>query len=428
MRVFEEPIDSQFVYGFDERGNKVAFLIERNIPSPYLPPLLDPIYQAFGTPVIIKGKKNAADDDELTTFDAITIKGGIIDSLFPPGIHAMDLEKIGEIPENGARTIDIKPFEEYTYEYPVELFGERGTLMYSVNQSGGELFSGNLGKLFTIIRLEFDSSQPLEKFVDYYILINKFLAFCVGQRNIRFERIYLSRRIQSGKEAGKYKELGICKVFDSYSDYAESIWHDVLPLRIFDEQIVNMLNLLADIKMAPKLEFLPGSNREKKWRVSYDNIKNLSTSLEFECVKRNLPSKKQEGMNGLKAAIKATINEYCSLNEIDASVKDRTFAQFHRMDISAADQIYELYKDIRNRLGLTEGNHLEDSIAISYQEIQAFVKKRNDISHGNLITEWGTTVKSYQRLCRITYLSILLRAGLSKDQLNNCLEPLGMML
>jgi hypothetical protein len=57
------------------RPTKVAFLIERNMPSLYIPPLLDPIYQAFGTSVIIKGQKSDAEDDELivSPFSSFTV-------------------------------------------------------------------------------------------------------------------------------------------------------------------------------------------------------------------------------------------------------------------------------------------------------------------------------------------------------------------
>jgi hypothetical protein len=430
MSVFEEPINKQFIYGFDEKGNSIAFMIERSLPLPKRIFSFGPIYQALRTPVIVKGKRSSDPKNELATFDAITFKGDIVDSLYPPGINSLDPKGISEISKDGSRTIKTKPFKEYTFEYPFELFGEKGTFTYTVAQGGSERIydNGNLGKLSAMIRLEFNISQPLTKLEEYYVLIKNFVAFCVGQHNIRFGHVSLKRRIISGPNEGKFDELGICKIFDIYTDYAAPEYHSVIQLRTLNENVIDMLKLLADKKLAPKLEFLPDSNPKKK-QISFNDIKALCTALEFEYYKGSYTANPNNEMKGIKAAMKCAIKEYCNSHEVNQGVRDRAYAQLKGLENSLADKICTIRDETKRKIGQGDrpysGNEI--NIDISDEDVLSFAKMRNDILHGNLITEWGITAQSYNILCRIIYISILSRSGMTDEKLKDCTQAVGLM-
>ena len=429
MRVFcDKPIKKQFVFGFDENNNKVALMIEQSVPNPVFVLNFGPNYQSFTTPVIIKGRRSKDRLDELENFDAITFTGGVIDSIYPPGIQALDVESLWKRHESGSRAIKIRAFDEYTYRYPFELFCEKGAFLYSVSQDGSDGVSGKLGKLSAMIRLEFDSPQPLDGFEHYYVLIKNFISFCVGQHNIRFDGVELNRRITEGKDAGKFQELGICKVFDDYVDYIESAYNRVLLIKLFDASIINALKLFSDAKSAPILDFLPGSNK-RTHMITYDDIRNICTALEFEYAKGKFPSRKKEEMRGLKKEIKNTISKYCEENRVPKEIKDRALSSFRYLDISAADMFCAMRDRIKKRLAICcTDESIMKAIDIEDRDIRELVKARNNITHGRLITEWGNIVESYIKLYRVAYLCILDRIGISEENFIQCIERINRII
>ena len=409
MKVFYgKPIEQQFIYGFDEDRYQIAFPIQQSNPSPEYLFAFGQIYHPFKIPYIIKGNNSTDDADKLDTFDAIAFTEKVIDCLYPPGFTAVDLAGWPD-----SKSISFRPSEEYTYNYPIELFGEKSKVVCSVNFSGSDLINGSLGKLSAIIRVEFERSQSISEFERYYVLIKNFVAFCVGQHNIRFDSVEFKRRLTEGDHAGKFQTLGICKVFDEYEDYIEPKYHDVISIRAFDNHIINAINLLADKKANPLLQFLSNSNTGKR-RVTYEDIKNLCTALEFEYSKSKFKNK-GKNIQGLKKAIRRAIDEYCEASGTSDELKTQALNAFKWLNRSTAEKISILRDKIKGIIPSDDAEAFE----ISDQGIREFVKMRNDITHGNLIASWGNTGESYSKLCRIAYLCILLRMGLPEEKINS---------
>jgi len=154
LRIFYgEPIKRHIIYGFDEDQHKIAFPMSLSVAVPEHFFHFVTLYHPFKTPYIIKGNRSSDESDKLETFDAINFTGKVVDSLYPPGIQAVDIDGLWEFPENGARAIKTRPYDEYTYRYPFELYGDTGTLLYAASLDGSDLISGQLGKLSAIIRL-----------------------------------------------------------------------------------------------------------------------------------------------------------------------------------------------------------------------------------------------------------------------------------
>jgi len=388
LNVFSGKIEKQLVHGFDENANDIAFIIE-SLGWDFLP---WSCYAAFRTPVIIKGQLK-----DLETFDAITFSGSVIDSMYPPGRHAINMKNDRMFPIDGARTIEIRPFDDYTKKSSFEIFSVKCTLLYSVAQGGYNLESGELGKLFSIMRLEFDAKQEITTIERYYVLISKFVAFCVAQHNIEFDSITLSRK----NDSGDYVKIGICKFFYKY-EHIKLEAGTILSFRVFGENIIDALKLFADEKNAPQLAFLPGSNFERN-RVSSENIKNLCTAFEFEYSRIFLPPK------GVRVS---AADKICA-------IRDKVIEILNSVPDSYVPDYYILPRE-----HLSTDSFIFKYINIQDEYIRNFVKIRNDITHGNFITELGNTGMSYCRLCMVIYLCILSRVGLSGEQLLTSLETI----
>jgi hypothetical protein len=422
LRVFfEGPVEEQIIYGFDEDKNNIAFPISLNVPS--IPEFFlafgYPLYQSFKTSYIIKGNRSSDELDKLGVFDAINFVGGVLDSIYPPGFQAVNTDIFRRPTEDGARTIEVYPYDKYTHSYPFELYGDTGEILYSFNSDGVDLMSGQLGKLSAMIRLEFDAPKPLVAFKRYYALMKKFISFCAGQHNINFAKVELKRKITEGKNAGKFQDLGICKVFDEYNDYVDSNCYSVLPIQLFGAHIINALSIFADEKVAPKLDFMPDSNIGKGY-INCEDIKNLCTALEYEYAKGDFPTKNDEGIKNLKKTLKNVTCEYCSENSLSDAAKESVFSSIGRLGISAADKIYAICERLK-------AYWVNDEDVVDEKDIRAFVKTRNNITHGNPVTSLDDIAKTYVRLRRILYFCIVKRMGLPEEDLMHCLKAIKRM-
>jgi hypothetical protein len=138
----------------------------------------------FGSSLIVRSTANVI-DYPLQTFDAVSFSGGTVNAVYNPKIMALKTEPFGcnkFVEANGARSIEIKPFDEYTHKFNLCIGEEKAELTY------------------------------LDKIIKYYSAVKVLLALCVRQNNVGFDVA-----IHKKQEDGKFYKSGICKIYDGYS-------------------------------------------------------------------------------------------------------------------------------------------------------------------------------------------------------------------
>lgn|GEM_PF-2548884 len=416
LNVFNYKINKGFIHGVDENNHKVALWIDQHAPvfvdymssssSNYIPKVV---------PIIVKGHKSNNEDDDLTTFDAITFRGNAIDAMYPPGKNAIKEDTAWKSQPDGARKLAIHAMDKYTHKYSLTLFNEPCAFIYSISQSAFNYMGNDLGSLNSIIRIEFVNPQKIEFFEEIFILIRNFIAFCVGQRNIKFDCISINRRISKDNNEHTYSEIGIAKVFDEFSDYANPGFFNSLKLLHFKDHITRALTLFSNKKDAPIISFLPLTNKDKK-RVSYSNVRDMCTAFEYEFSAGKYSNIKLKCFDELKVKLKETIDEYCSQNDIDENLRNQMHAPYQHMGVSTKDKIKIIRDEAQKKLYIFNRKELIKR-QLSDDEIDSFVKLRNEITHGKLTSEWDDAGKIYTKLFRLIYVVILARIGIPDNEL-----------
>ena len=368
----------------------------------------------FATPIIIKADGNAQGffsmlTEEWCKFHAITFCGGNINALYPPDI-AIEQPDISELLKyDGARTIKMRPWSDYTRTTEFQIENEKVTLTVSVGQTAEtnnteNRGAYNLGKMYTFFRFSFENAQRFEKIEKYYIIVKKIVAILTAQNNVCFEEVYLSQR----NSEQKYFKTGICKIFDSYENYSIRQRHKVIPIFSVFDYMPNLVNGIINSKADSLLELLPEDNKMVN-RISIKNVQDLCTALE---VSYHLDDKRKREKDALieelKKNIKNTIAEYAKEhNEIDVNKETTISSAFQYLDYTLRQKILTLYNENSDVVNAIVSKYSLPSV--NENNIASFVKLRNNKTHSGTV-EWGESANIYAPLFAIVmpvFLNIL---------------------
>ena len=336
----------------------------------------------FATPIIIKASGNAQGffsklTEDWCKFHAITFCGGNINALYTPDI-AIEQPDISELLKyDGARTIKMRPWSDYTRTTEFQIENEKVTLTVSVGQTAEtnnaeNRGAYNLGKMYTFFRFSFENAQRFEKIEKYYIIVKKIVAILTAQNNVCFEEVYLSQR----NSEQKYFKTGVCKIFDPYENYSIRQRHKVIPIFSVFDYIPNLVNGIINSKADSLLELLPEDNKMVN-RISIKNVQDLCTALEVSYQLDDKRKREKDALvEELKKNIKNTIAEFVKEhNEIDVNKETTISSAFQYLDYTLKQKILTLYNENSDVVNAIVSKYSLPSV--NENSITSFVKLRN---------------------------------------------------
>ena len=391
--LYNESMEFQFINGIDKDNSHVAIPLELKNGYKYDTENLHH-FRGLINNVIIKGQADGEED--LKLFSSLTLSGELVNKLYPPTTVLSRNPRKGN---SRGHSIEFRSHKEYEFQQDFEVNNEKGKLIYSCKLVDyNSLDDTSIISSLPFIRLEFDSPQKIETFIEYYQMLKIFVSFCVGQQNVRFDEITLHREVEA-KNLGSYLiKNAVCKVFDDYSDYIKADLEKVLNFKLLSSNISSLMMLFYDKKNRPVIDFLPSSNQEKRW-LSYSHIKELCRALEVEFKLGKFKLENSNHLDGIKEKMKKAITDYCSDNN---DVEDKLISAAHKtiknLSEPTAEQIIAMLNSI-------------EVVKISSCDVAEFVKTRHKVTHTNNISLNGNLVRTHLLLSQLFYLLVLRRAG-----------------
>lgn len=406
--------DYKYIYGYDESLNQIALLQPDSLSHSF-------IGTSFFAPIIIKSNGNADGFYRMLTkdwkqYDAIVFSGGIIDSLYNPKIAALkrptlEEQKAAFSNYDGAHSIEIKPFSDYTLDTSIEIAGQKAKLVLSVSQSGGEgnVNTTDLGSLKSFIRLQFDNPQEFITLHRYIQAIKATIAVLAQQNNIDFD-VSINQRT----EDGKFMSTGICKVFMDSENFYNPQNHQVVPIQSLFDHIPQIIRIVESGEADTILALLPERNKDRK-RVTISNVQDLCTALEAEynLYSSKTSTTKDAAVQQLKKSIKSTIKAFTAENSnIDPDKETTISSCFQYLDLNLKNKIFALYEQHKTAVdGIRQKYSLPD---ITIESIGEFVKLRNTKAHTGKIA-WSESANLYTALFALVYSCFFARADVPSD-------------
>jgi hypothetical protein len=419
LRKASNQEDCRYIYGYDESEHLIALFQSSEF-------LCSRIGASFFAPIIIKSNGNLCGfysnlTKDWKQYDAIMFSGGIIDSLYNPKIAALKMPTLEEqmaysANYDGARSIEIKPFIDYTLNTSIEIDGQKAKLVLSVSQVGeGNINTTGLGSLKSFIQLQFETPQDFITIRRYTRIINAMLAVFARQGNINFD-VNIKQKTKSDKFMG----TGICKVFVDNEDFYKPQSHQIVPMQSLFDYLPQIIKIVARGEAETILALLPKRNKDRNG-ITITNVQDLCTALEAEynLSSSKTPTSKDTAIQLLKEGIKTTIKNFAAENDFIDPNKETTIGScFNYLELNLKSKIFALYGQHKASIdGIRQKHHLPE---MTIENISKFVKLRNTRVHTGKIV-WGDSAELYTSLMALLYSCFFARAGVPNETIASIL-------
>ena len=397
-----------WLYGFSD-NHAIAVLLKKNT-VPFWNILSQHI--TFRSPMIIRSDESVHEEMNSYSFNSIQFKGGIIDLLYPRSLAFINIGKDSK---------DQKT-SNYTLSYPLTLNGEELTLEYSIDIGySNELFMvPDICITHSTITLKFQQEKPFSEIEKYYSYILSLCEFCSGFLNVGFEI-----RIFSDKDHLAYST----RFLDIFDDYAEKALHSsqVMSLKNLGRNVTNLLRVLVDEKTTPRLLFLPNRTIDSN-QIKYTDVTDICVAITREYDLLNLPY--QANNNEIKD-ITDDITKLLESKQISEALIGRIKGLLGQLKSPSPktkicmlyDHFYSYFEmmtsNITGRTGSSNNLYSQKDFSALVSD---FVDIRNKTAHVGIV--WNKGAEIFIHLKMLVYLSVLSRAGCTKEQCVNLLEPL----
>lgn len=264
-----------------------------------------------------------------------------------------------------------------------------------------------------IMNLEFENKVDICKLQHYYRIAEQLLSFLTFQREIAFEKIEILKH--NGYGLNTIGEVHIKKNDVQIRDFME-----VINIGYLDEVIFsNMVKALAKNDLKTKglpLEILP-NDKTDKFRISVGRIRAICSALEMELDARKVGGEKSEELEKLVKEVKEIIKSHrTNLHTLSDKTYDSICASLAHWNNPLAERInrvwgehIEVIRPFLNRYG----------IDIFEDDINYFVKSRNNITHNGLTSLDNRMVNTAFALMALTYACALERMKMDCENIKD---------
>lgn len=390
----EIQLDGHFLFGQTSGFNSIAIFKGDSIPS------------FSGTKVLNTSAYLIAVENALGTkwddFDSIEFTGGVLNSLF-----LCDALKCEDM-DNGDILVHRQDSHK-RWSFEIEDGCKCELIIGSWIKQNSGLTGVSLTNNVVDMRLKFSKPQALEESFKYVWKVKTVLSIMVGRANVTFDEIYLrhngtqlSKMQLFLKEENQFVSKDIMKCIT---------FHDL------DEATPNLFNIIFNSKdTAPSYEisFLPNSGKDFGL-ITNEKIRLICSSLECELsFIKDLNQPEEENLQKLIQSVKSLVKEHRKGTEqLSEKTYNLIFSSIKNWGMSASDRIYALYCRYRTDMDILN----QTDMPIGENEINSFVKYRNNITHGSYRVLNQKIAATAYLLQGLAYCCLLTRIGISRDKI-----------
>lgn len=339
-------------------------------------------------------------------FEAIKFVGKTLNNVFD--IHALDID----YEENGLNVQcndDKITYTVETLEYNIEID------IYSKVTVHNGIDGNSINNKDVILTLKFDNPQSMDKVFHHYNRIKELLSFMTFRNNVGFDRIFLLNTHQEINHLIEEAELFIRYDYEMTSkEYYQNITFNDL-----GAALPSLLKLfydpkdIANEKQTISLGFIPENDRNIT-TMTNTKIRMVCSSLECE-IHHTKDIKVEE--NEILAELTQKVKDYVKGIRKDHQLTNDTynliFSDIKNWSLPLAEKLCALYHKYEEEMLMLNNS----TVNIDDNLLKAFVKYRNNITHGTHQTLDTNTAITAAILCGLVYCCILERIGLSRDKI-----------
>lgn len=350
-------------------------------------------------------------DYDLSFYDGIEFVGGTLTSLKRPRtIHKKYDEEAKRtyIEKNNDDQIIIFATDEFICEIKIG----------SYTTENHNLSSNSIRNDRVYFRMMFDRRQTTSSLYKHYNKICELLSFLTNRKCVGFEEMYL---LQKDIPIGPSKGLGkAARVFiEQKVTYSQKQPYHNLEFELLGDAIGKLLTVLyspKERKRSYSLGFYP-DNDESATIVNNQTVRAVCSALECELgFVKGISNDEAKKIKELRKKLQPIIDEH----KVSADrLKEKTYSliesSMSHWSMAASDQIKELYHRYDDEMKLISDKAL---MVIEDDDIDRFVKYRNDITHGSYrVLDHKIAFTTHVLAC-LVYCCVLTRIGVPRENIH----------
>ena len=343
---------------------------------------------------------------DLSYYDGIVFVGGTLSKLKHP--RGMEIQFDEKANKNYIEYTDDKQ----TISFSTGAFECNVTIGSSIRENRN-LEGASITNQTVYLQMEFSKPQATSTVYMHYGKLCEMLSFLTNRKNVGVDEIYLLHKdvpIQDTKITDKIAQVFI----KQDKSFTQKPIYNNLEFECLGASITTLLEILyktQDRKRSYSLGFYPEDD-ERERIITNDMLRNVCSALECELeFVQSIRSTEHDRIKALKKQVQPIIEAHKASAE---RLCDKTYSliesSISHWTMAASDQFKALYHMFDEEMQLAN----KSSFVISDDDIDAFVKYRNDITHGSyrvLDPKIGYT--TYLMAC-LVYCCVLTRIGIPR--------------
>ena len=344
---------------------------------------------------------------DMSKMQAIEFIGGTLNNLYQQTQIATKYDE--------ERKCYIKTYPVFKKEYSVKIKDIECKLILQNMPSENSPSIMNL-----IVRYEFPNEMPIKTINLTYNVLMKICRFMTNRENVGFDEV---RLYQIDDETGKWFKFADGFLDYQYDNFTNKKYQQNILFDDIDECIANLHSVMsADTEGKATYLFDFYSDNDKDYSIlSDDKIKNICSSIECELdFVTDLKDDENTNLEDLIKSVKTVIKQH---RKSDKKLEDKTydmiFNSISHWGMANSRKIYLLYKKQDYYMKILNE---KAKLSCTEEDIAAFVKYRNDITHGRYRTLDSVIAATAYALMALAYCCFLLRMGIKDDKLKILFE------
>lgn len=389
----------KFLYGYTTDGYQLAIYTgydERKISANYK---LQP-------GVYIISRANLCSYN-MTTFQAIEFVGGTLNNLF-------ERKRIDTKYDSDCGCY-IKTYPETKKEFYIKIRNYDCKLV--LRNVPSEIDSA---KMDFIVRYEFPKEMPLAAIrITYNVLID-ICRLMTNRKNVGFDEVRLFRIDDEYNKWTRFADGFIDYQYESFTQksYTNNILFDYM------EDCIGKLHSIVSADTEGKSTYLfdfYAENDKNVYALSNDKVKNICSSVECELdFAKGLKAEENENLKILITMIKKVIKYHRkSKNRLEDKTYDTIGSSMSYWGMANSRKIFLLYLQHKEYMDILK---VKSNLSCTEEDIAAFVKYRNGVTHGRYRTMDSAVATTAYALIGLAYCCFLKRIGMKEAELKKLFE------
>lgn len=356
--------------------------------------------------IYIVSRANACRYD-MTKFQAIEFIGGTLNNLY-------EQTRI-ETKYDDEQKNYIKTYPESKMEYEIKIKDYDCKLIIRNIPS-----ETSPSKMDLVIRYEFPSELLLAEIKLIYNVLIDICRLLTNRKNVGFDAV---RLFQVDEETQKWLCFADAFIDYKYDQFTNKSYRNNILFDYLGNCISNLHTVVsadAEGKAAYLMDFYADSDSDYAV-LTDDKVKNICSSIECELdFVKDLKDDENENLKELIRQIKSVIKDH---RKSEGKLEDKTYdmigSSMSHWGMANSRKIYLLYEKNKIFMDILE---TRTSLSCTEEDVIAFVKYRNDITHGRYRTVDSVIATASYTLMALAYSCFLTRMGMQENELKKLFE------